>query len=364
MSFVDMNAQVKTPTLVIDEEKCRNNIQRMYDKAVSNGVELRPHFKTHQSLEIGGWFKEAGVSKITVSSLRMAKYFAEDWNDILVAFPVNIHEIDAINDLASTLNLHLSIENLDSLRFLSQHIQHPVNIYIQVDVGYNRTGVSTENEGLINSILSVVNQSSLMHFVGFYAHAGHSYNTTSSTDVERIHSASLRKMAKLKETYPSAVISLGDTPTCSIAKDFKGVDEIRPGNFVFYDLMQHQIGSNTISQIAVALACPIVAIHKDRLEMVIYGGGVHFSKDRLEDVEGTIYGRVVQKSISGWGDLIPGMYVKRLSQEHGIIALPKHLIDRYSIGDYVFILPVHSCMTANLVKVYTTLKAKAIPKLS
>ena len=60
---------ITKPTLILDEAKCKANIAFMADKAKTNNVELRPHFKTHQSLEIGRWFKEAGISKITASSL-------------------------------------------------------------------------------------------------------------------------------------------------------------------------------------------------------------------------------------------------------------------------------------------------------
>lgn len=355
---------IKTPTLLLDEKKCKANIQWMYQKAKQHDVELRPHFKTHQSLEIGRWFKAVGVTKITVSSLTMAQYFADDWNNILVAFPTNINEIDTINSLTSQISLYLSIENLESIRFLSKHLQSPVSIYIQIDVGYHRTGIEPNNTKLINAILRTIDQSDLLTFVGFFAHSGHSYRFSNAEDIKQIHSRSLQAMAGLSKHYPFARISLGDTPTCSIADDFTGVDEIRPGNFVFYDLMQHQIGACSMDQIAVALACPIVAIHHIRSEIVIYGGGVHFSKDRLEDEEGTIYGRVVEETDSGWDVVIPNMYVKSLSQEHGIVSVPKDRIDSYSIGDHLLILPVHSCMTADLMKGYQTLNGLSFLKLN
>ena len=73
----------------------------MAGKAHANRLVFRPHFKTHQSHLIGQWFREEGVTKITASSLSMAAYFAEDgWDDITVAFPVNIREMDTINELA------------------------------------------------------------------------------------------------------------------------------------------------------------------------------------------------------------------------------------------------------------------------
>jgi len=64
---------ITKPTLILDEAKCKTNSAFMADKARRHNLELRPHFKTHQSLEIGRWFKDAGVKKITASSLDMAE---------------------------------------------------------------------------------------------------------------------------------------------------------------------------------------------------------------------------------------------------------------------------------------------------
>ncbi len=62
----------------------------------------------------------------------------------------------------------------------------------------------------------------------------------------------------------------------------------------------------------------------------------------MEDKEGLVFGRVVKKEKNAWGDLIPDTYVKSLSQEHGIISVPKNDMYKYKIGDYLMILPVHS----------------------
>ena len=91
------------------------------------------------------------------------------------------------------------------------------------------------------------------------------------------------KLNNLKQKYlsqfPDLITSYGDTPSCSLADNFEGFDEIRPGNFVYYDVMQYHIGSCSLDEIAVAVACPVVAIHPERNEVVIYGGAVHFSKE-------------------------------------------------------------------------------------
>lgn len=350
---------ITKPTFLIDEKKCKQNINRMFTNAQNHDLELRPHFKTHQSLEIGKWFEEVGVKKITVSSLSMAEYFSSHWNDITVAFPVNILEINTINKLAKKKTLNLVVENIESVSFLSENLLNKVNVLIKIDVGNYRTGINPNNFDLIDSILTKIDQSPLINFTGFLGHAGQTYSCRSRDEIKRVHSETLEKTAKLKNKYliryPYLIISLGDTPSCSIAENFEGVDEIRPGNFVFYDLMQYIIGSCNISQISVVLACPVVSIHESRSEIVVYGGGVHLSKERIEFQGKTVYGLLVQKVNKGWGDLIPNTYLQNISQEHGIISVPKDDILNYKIGDIVYIIPVHSCMTANLMKSNTSL---------
>jgi len=348
---------ITKPTLLLDKQKCKRNIAMMFSKAKTNHVSFRPHFKTHQSLEIGRWFKELGVDKITVSSLEMAQYFSTEWDDITVAFPVNILEIETINQLSEKITLQLLVESMETASYLALNTKHKIGIFIKIDVGYHRTGLSPTSTQQIDEILAEIRASSTLSFKGFLTHAGHTYLCRTKDEILSIHHTSRGILTGLKakytDRYPDLIISIGDTPSCSVADNFSGIDEIRPGNFVFYDLTQQQIGACSFDQIAVAMACPIVSIHPERNEVVIYGGGVHFAKDRLEvDPIGTIYGIVVEQIEERWGGPIPGMYLKSLSQEHGIISVPQPFITKYKIGDLLYILPVHSCMTANEMKCY------------
>ena len=161
------------------------------------------------------------------------------------------------------------------------------------------------------------------------------------------------------------MVSIGDTPTCSWEQQFQGADEIRPGNFVFYDLAQWRIGSCRFDQIAVAMACPVVAKHPERGQLVVYGGGVHFAKDQshLLDGQTTYYGHVVPFQEGHWGTPNGQNYIASLSQEHGIIQVQAAVMDQYQIGDFITILPIHSCMAANAMKSYQTLDGKVLSRL-
>jgi D-serine deaminase-like pyridoxal phosphate-dependent protein len=164
--------------------------------------------------------------------------------------------------------LNLLLESIEAARFLIQNARNKIGIYIKIDVGYNRTGLFPTSTQQIDEILNEISNCATLNFKGFLTHAGHTYKCRTKEEILSIHNTSREIMNGLKnryiDRYPNLNISIGDTPGCSVADDFSGIDEIRPGNFVFYDLTQHQIGSCSIDKIAVAMACPIVSIHTDR----------------------------------------------------------------------------------------------------
>ncbi len=357
---------ITRPTLLIDEQRCRANIRKMAEKARRSNVVFRPHFKTHQSHTVGRWFREEGVTACTVSSVRMASYFAEDgWKDITVAFPLNPLEVDEINRQASTIKLNLLIVSAEALKLLLRGLQHPVSCFIEMDCGYHRTGVDTADIQTMDEIIQVIESSPLLQLAGLLTHAGHSYACRSGIEILTVHQRTTQLMkkagARLRAKYPDLVLSVGDTPTCSIASDFSDVQEIRPGNFVFYDIMQRGIGSCTDDQISCVLACPVVVTYPSRGEIVVHGGGVHLAKDYLLQEDGSmVFGRVVRMTENGWALPSTSMTVKSLSQEHGIIRADKEACESIHPGEILGILPVHSCMTADVMEEYYTLSGERI----
>jgi len=117
---------------------------------------------------------------------------------------------------------------------------------------------------------------------------------------------------------------------------------------VYYDVMQYQIGSCATDDIAVAVACPVVVVHPERNELVIYGGAVHLSKESITDNDGKKnYGLVVHIDKNGWGHPIEEAYVSSISQEHGIIKMKKEELNQFKPSNVIGILPIHSCLSVN-----------------
>jgi D-serine deaminase-like pyridoxal phosphate-dependent protein len=345
------------PTLLLDPDKVKHNIQWAVNKAKKHDVIFRPHFKTHQSQKIGQWFQECGVDKITVSSLEMAEYFFSwGWKDILVAFPVNINEINTINRLAEKIKLSLIVENLESVSYLNKHLINNIDVYIKVDAGHRRTGILWENKDEIERLAEFIDHAKSLSLIGILTHAGHTYKTNSPGEIVFIHEEVRERLKSIKwnlsEINDNLIVSVGDTPGFTISNDFTGIDELRPGNFVFYDLQQYKLGICQLEDIAVCMTCPIVSKHEDRNEIVIYGGAVHFSKDYIMEADGPVFGYGVHLSDENWIAENSNMIITRLSQEHGIISTTPEVFGQLKVGDFVGVLPVHSCLTANLMQGY------------
>lgn len=351
--------KITKPTLLLDPKTCKSNIQKMTQKARRSNVRLVPHFKTHQSHEVGEWFREAGVTAITVTSVKMAVYFAgHGWNDITIAFPVNVLQARQINDLAKKVDLKIFVNSRTAAKMLQEQLDTKVRFYIEVDVGDQRSGLQHNDFSGIRKILDSAKAGNLI-FEGFYTHAGHTYGAGSAGEVEKIYNSGLEKLRTLKgyfeEEFQDLHLALGDTPSCSIVEDLSGLDSIHPGNFVYYDLVQNSLGANKVEEIAICLAVPVVSVHPERHEVVVHSGWAHQGKDSITDSAGNIlYGLVVTLNEGKWSAPIPGAWVTKLSQEHGVLRLPDEVLEKTQVGDVLGILPVHACATAVMMgEVYT-----------
>jgi D-serine deaminase-like pyridoxal phosphate-dependent protein len=355
--------QITSPTLLIDEKITRANLQRMAEKANRHGKKLVPHWKTAQSHEIGNWAKEYGIQELTASSIKLAEYLCgQGWKNIHIAFPFNIRETDRLNRLASSQSISVQLVNSVTTQYLAEHLTQNVGFFIEIDAGYGRTGVPISDFKTIDSIIASAKTSEFLQFKGFYLHPGHTYY---GVDKEKIHEESREALHLLKERYhasfPDLVTRLGDTPGCAVMDEFGDVDELGPGNFIFFDLMQVELGSCSKADIAVCLAVPVVDINFSRNEILIHGGGVHFAKDVLANTDGSKnFGEVVLLNEKGWTILPHHSYLKSISQEHGVIKASKELLESVKVGDLLGILPVHSCMTADCMGEYLSLDGRWI----
>ncbi|MGC8864939.1 MAG: alanine racemase [Bacteroidales bacterium] len=347
----------REPTAVVDIDKVRKNIRRMKRRLDVAGVRFRPHFKTHQSADIGKIFAEEGIQAITVSSVTMAHYFARaGWKDITIAFPLNLRELDRILSLPDPVVPGLLISDPQTAAIsLPQPLLKRAVFWIELDTGHGRSGLPAADFPRIHSVVKSLLQAGAS-LKGFLFHDGHTYVASSIDVIRSIRLHTLRLIADLKDflrkQFPgqSFVFSGGDTPSCSHDLPMEGIDEMRPGNFVFYDLQQLLLGSCLASDIALSVYCPVVASYPKQHRAVIYGGAIHLSKDKMTVNGQTIYGLVCSEEMQS--ALIPpplnhAPFLTSLSQEHGVISGNPEQIRGLIIGTEARIIPVHSCLVVS-----------------
>ena len=352
-----MFEEIKRPTLVVDTDKVRRNLVQMKERADRNGVVFRPHLKTHQSRVIGRLFRDLGVRAGTVSSVEMARLFADDgWDDLTIAFPANLREILEIDELAGNIRLGLLADNPDTIRGLSEGLRHSVDLWIKVDVGSRRCGIAADDRAGLRELSEAVRKAPRLRLAGVLTHDSRTYGVRGAEAVAALYREGRDALLAAKaflasEGWPNLRASFGDTPSMSLMEDWSGLDEVRPGNFAYYDLQQYVAGSCSPGDIAAAVACPVVGVYPPRGEAVVYGGAVHLSKQSQVLPEGEAsYGAVFDVRDGRWKGFLEGAAVRAITQEHGIVRIRPGDLASLHIGDLLFLCPVHSCLAADLLR--------------
>lgn len=352
-----MFEEIKRPTLVVDTDKVRRNALRMKGRADRNGVALRPHLKTHQSRVVGRLFRDLGIRAGTVSSVEMARYFADDgWDDLIIAFPANLREIREMDELAGRIRLGLLADNPETVRTLSEGLTRAVDLWIKIDTGSRRCGIEAGDEAGLRAISEAVRKSPRLRLAGVLSHDSRTYGVRGLEAVAALYREGRDALLAAKaflaaEGWPELRASFGDTPSMSLVEDWSGLDEARPGNFAYYDLQQFAVGSCSAGDIAAAVACPVVGIYPRRGEAVVYGGAVHLSKQSQTLPDGEIsYGALFETLEGRWSGFREGAQVRGVTQEHGIVRMRPGDLASTRIGDLLFLCPVHSCLAADLLR--------------
>lgn len=344
---------IKTPSLVLDVERVRRNARRMAERMSAMDAMLRPHVKTHKCVEVARLQTEGHFGGITVSTLAEAKAFAAGgFTDITYAVPIEPGKFSEAVELARTLNrFALITDDVETPRPLSDAARRAgvkLDLFLKVDCGYHRCGVEPEQPEALD-IPRLITDSPGLRFAGILTHAGHSYHARSIEelrDVARHERDSMRGFAeRLRDSgIEVPCVSIGSTPTATQFQHLEGVDEVRPGNYIFFDAFQAALGSCSFSDCALTVLASVIHRDRRRRKVVLDAGAIALSKDRgaIEFDESCGFGRVLDLA----GD-DTGLRVDSLSQEHGTVKVDdERTLDRLRVGARVRVLANHSCLTA------------------
>lgn len=340
-----------TPSLLLDINRLRRNAERMSTKARELGVRLRPHIKTHKCIEVAKIQTAGHSGAITVSTLAEAMAFAKHgFADITYAVPIEQGKFaDAIEILNSGVKLNLLTDDsatVSDLDEASSKAGVTFDVFVKIDCGTHRVGIEPNTPEAIE-IPRLITDAKNLNFAGILTHAGHSYDVRTKEQIVDVARHERDVMAELAErlrdqSIEVPTVSIGSTPTMSTIDHLEGIDEIRPGNYIFFDNFQATLGSCSYDDTALTVLAAIV--HRGRNKLVIDAGAVALSKDRgpVGLDPGCGYGHVLDLDGNETGLRVTGM-----SQEHGeIVSEDDAMINRFKVGDRVRILANHSCLTA------------------
>jgi D-serine deaminase-like pyridoxal phosphate-dependent protein len=344
---------LKTPSLLVDLNRVRGNAAQMSRRAKKMGVQLRPHIKTHKCIEIARIQTEGHSGAITVSTLAEARAFAANgFREITYAVPIDPGKFNEAVELAQQgINISLLTDDPQIPAQLNEAARKAgvkIDVFLKVDCGYHRCGVDPNGPQALE-IPRRINDSSHLRFAGILTHAGHSYNACSRAQLlsiareERdVMVACARRLEAEGIRVP--VTTIGSTPTITQIDDLTGIQEVRPGNYIFFDGFQATLGSCSFDNCALTVIASVIHRSRELKKIVIDAGAIALSKDRGPvDLDATCgYGHVLD--LEG-NDL--GLRIHSVSQEHGQIKVDDDsLLDRLSVGTRVRVLANHSCLTA------------------
>ncbi|MBV8518632.1 MAG: alanine racemase [Acidobacteria bacterium] len=343
-----------TPALLVDLKTLANNCDRMRERASASNVHFRPHVKTHKTREIARMQHGGNAGAITVSTLAEAEFFADaGFRDITYAVPIAPEKLARAADLAGRVErLALLVDSETTRRAMEEFgASHGVvfDAFLKVDCGYHRAGVDPESPDSVR-LARALASSETIRFQGLLTHAGHSYNARDVAEIRRVAAEESGSLARFRallagEGLGETLRSIGSTPTLSVVDRFDDCDEVRPGNYVFYDAFQATIGSCALSDCAASVLATVVGSYPERQSLIVDAGALALSKDLGPDHIDPRFGYGLVCDL----ELRPlPMTLIALSQEHGKVRTEMHV----PVGTQVRIIPNHSCLTAALFDTY------------
>ncbi len=331
---------IDTPAVVVDLDRMDARISTMSALMRDRGIALRPHAKTHKSIEVARRQIAAGAVGLTVATIGEAEVFAEaGFPDLFIAYPLVAGgpKADRLRRLAASSTLSVgadSVAGLDALTAALRGASGRLRVVIEIDSGGARTGVRPEDAGALARHATDLG----IEVSGAFTHEGHGYKGAQARQAagEDAVSALATAAASLRaENIEPAVLSAGSTPTAELSAHGL-VTEERPGTYVFGDRLQAALAGEPAEAAALMVAATVVSTGP--------GGGF------VIDAGAKILAQDVAPFIPGHGAIVgyPEAVIQRLNDHHGVVDLPAGAA-RPSVGSIVWVVPNHVCPVVNLV---------------
>jgi D-serine deaminase-like pyridoxal phosphate-dependent protein len=335
-------SEIDTPALVVDLDIMEKNLERVACYARDHQLRLRPHTKTHKSIGIAQRQMALGAAGLTVAKVSEAEVMvAATPQDLLIAYPIiGQTKLGRLTEVARQTRVTVAVDSAFAARQISdaaRAAQVEIGILAEVDVGLGRVGVPPAE---LVRLAQAIEKLPHLHLEGITFYPGHIKDLD---DAGRDALVGLnRLLGSLLEELRAAgieprVVSGGSTPTLFHSHEIAGLNEIRPGTYVFNDINTVRSGACTMEECAASIHATVVSTARPG-HMIIDGGSKTFSSDRLSTGAEVTFGHVVEA---------PGARFHKMNEEHGYVDMT-HAETEFRPGDRVRVIPNHICVAVNL----------------
>ncbi len=339
--------QLPTPSLLVDVDRMQANIERVAADLDQAGVRLRPHVKTSKCVEVARRQVAAGAVGLTCSTPAEVELLAgSGFHDLLWAhLPVGATKVGFAVAAARDHDLTVALDSVEAARPLSVAALAAgvdVGFLLEVNTGQARAGVEPR--------LAVPRAQQLralggLRMRGVMTHEGHL--STYGDDRDALTTAARgcgETLAAVAADIRSAgldceTVSVGSTPGLTSSPYADGVNEARPGTYVYFDANQVKLGSASYDDCALTVLTRVVSTQRPGTA-ITDAGLKAMSADSLAPDRGA--GVVCGAD----GTPLPDIEFWTANEEHGFLRGPG--VADLGVGDLLRVIPNHACGTVNM----------------
>jgi 3-hydroxy-D-aspartate aldolase len=246
--------RLNTPALVLDLDIFENNVRLMAEHCRKRGIALRPHAKSHKSVEIAKRQRAAGAIGLCCAKLGEAEALAEGGIDnILLTSPIvtkeALHRLGNLN--GKLTDLMVVADSRDGVAALGEAARaggKKLKIFLDLDVGLHRTGARPGDQAY--AVAADIAAHEALEFVGVQAYAGHLQHLDNVGERRTKSLAAMDILRNVRDeltrrNLAPRILSGGGTGTCHIDPDADVLTELQAGSYVFMDREYNDVWTKT-----------------------------------------------------------------------------------------------------------------------
>lgn len=345
--------EIDTPALVLDLDAFERNLQLMSRLAQAAGIRLRPHAKTHKSVEIAQAQMAAGADGICCAKLGEAEVLgAAGITGLLITSPVvtpsGIRRLVQLNDTVRGLAVVADHPaNLEQLHAAMQGREKRLGVLIDIDIGQERTGVRTHEEAL--ALARAISASKRLELVGVQGYAGHLMHVEDAAAREALVVDAMDRLRGFVDTlrghgYDIPIVTGGGTGTFEFDIAAGVLTELQVGSYIFMDTQYREVqmpgGCAWPFEQALFVHASVVSVNNDNWVTTDAGLKAFATDGPNPEV---------------WSGMPPGTGYAFFGDEHGMLVVEDEA-NRPALGSRIVCAAPHCDPTVNLYGEYHAMR--------